>query len=411
MKSVLYIIGFDASTPAVDKIQKYLALSVAAVVSKRLYEQLKTRLPQKQLPSVIPIVPLPQCIDSIKQSLHEGSVTVLTSGDPLFFGIGRKLIESFPDTDIRIHPALSSMQMAFSRFCLPWEDAQFISLHGRSSERLAARLLRHPKVFLFTDPKNSPDTIALQLLEECGKEAVSCIIMYVGEHLGSSSERLVKGNIQEIAKGKFANPNVVILLNPRAGHTSNKPEFGLHENEIVHSRGLLTKNEVRAAAVHALRLQRGSVFWDVGAGSGSVGLEVARLFPDVSVFAIEKKREQWQNILANRDRFSAWNMKLIKGEAPDVLEDLPKPDRIFVGGSGGNLSQILERCVNELQDGGIIVVNAVIAKTANIAPGVLYNLGLTVEISKIAVERFAYPEEERVTFNPITMITGKKFQE
>ncbi len=406
--SVLHIIGFDISAPDGVTLRSCLGSSVALVASKRLYEQLKLQFPQDLLPPLIPIVPLQHCIDGIKESLEKGDVTVLASGDPLFFGIGRKLTQSFPGSDIRIHPALSSMQLAFARFNIPWDDARFVSLHGRSNTLLAARLLPYPKVFVLTDPQNSPSDIAGQLLAECGEEQTSGMIIHVGEQLGSNSERLSTGTISEIAAKRFTDPNVMILLNPLAGVITKNPGFGLQEKEIVHSRGLITKNEVRAAAIHALRLPQKAVLWDVGAGSGSVGLEAARLFPGLHVLAIEKEKEQWQNIEANRKRFSAWNVELIKGEAPEALQQLPPPARIFVGGSGGNLRQILEFCTEKLLPGGIIVVNAVIAGTAKLAPEILYRSGLAVEIREITVQRFSYPEEETQQFNPIKIIVGKK---
>jgi precorrin-6Y C5,15-methyltransferase (decarboxylating) len=333
---------------------------------------------------------------------------VLTSGDPLFFGIGRKLTESFPDIDICIHPALSSMQLAFARFNLPWDDARWISLHGRNSINLAAQIFFYPKVFLLTDPQNSPSAIAAQLLAECGKKTTADIIIYVAEQLGSSAERLISGSVKEIAAGNFADPNVMIVLNPQAEQMNKQPVFGLQEKEIVHSRGLLTKNEVRAAAIHALRLPRKAVVWDVGAGSGSVGLEAARLFPDLLVLAIEKEKEQWYNIEANRQKYSCWNMEIVRGEAPEALQKLPLPDRIFVGGSGGNLQQILKFCTKSLRPGGIIVVNAVIEKTAKQAPEILHSSGLEVEISEIAVQRFSYPQDNKQQFNPIKIIVGEK---
>ncbi|HIP38635.1 MAG TPA: precorrin-6y C5,15-methyltransferase (decarboxylating) subunit CbiE [Desulfocapsa sulfexigens] len=408
MASVIHIIGFDLLNPDIAGLQTSLSSSVALVASKRLYEKLQLEFPQDQLPPLLSIVPLSHCITAIQGALAKGDVTVLASGDPLFYGIARKILQAFPDSDIRITPALSSMQLAFARFNIPWDDARFVSLHGRNSEQIAAQLLCHPKVFLLTDPQNSPNKIAGRLLAECGEEETSDIFIYVAEHLGSSAERLFSGNIKETASGSFADPNVMILLNPAFNKIEAYPKFGLQEKEIVHSRGLLTKNEVRAAVIHALRLSGKSVLWDVGAGSGSVGLEAACLFPDMQVLSIEKDKEQWRNIEANRKRFSAWNMELIRGQAPEALQNLPSPARVFVGGSGGNLEQILEACTDYLLPGGIIVVNAVIEKTAKLAPEILYNLGLNVELKKIAVQRFSYPANEKQEFNPIKIIVGQK---
>jgi precorrin-6Y C5,15-methyltransferase (decarboxylating) len=325
----------------------------------------------------------------------------------MFFGIGRKLTQSFPDQKIVVYPVLSSMQLAFARFNIPWDDTVFVSLHGRSNRALAVRLLNHAKTFILTDPVNSPDSIARKLLAECGEKAVSDFKIYVAEHLGFDSERLFSGNLTQIASQKFADPNVMIFTNFVA-EMLPYPSFGLQEHEICHSRGLLTKNEVRAAAIHALRLPQKGIFWDVGAGSGSVGLEAARLFPELQVLAIEKKDEQWQNITANKNKFAVWNLSIIQGEAPVALQHLDKPDRVFIGGSGGNLKEILECCTEKLEENGIIVVNAVISTTAKIAPEILHILGFDVEIREIAVQRYSYPKGEIKKFNPIKIIVGQK---
>ena len=186
------------------------------------------------------------------------------------------------------------------------------------------------------------------------------------------------------------------------------PVFGLEEREISHSRGLITKNEVRAAVIHALRLPRQGVFWDIGAGSGSVSVEAARLSADLQVFAIEKNAEQLDHIRHNRETFCSANIEVIAGEAPEALAQLPDPDRVFVGGSGGNLARILAAAAGRLKDGGSIVVNAVLAKTGEEAPGRLCSLGLAVEISRITVERQRYPALEINRFNPISLIVGRK---
>ena len=407
MASVLHLIGFDSLAQDSPVLLKALRSSVALAASSRLYREVTAMFPEERFPSHIPIVPLEKGLQQIENALLDGNVTVLASGDPLFFGIGRKLTNVFPEVEMQITPALSSMQLAFSRFQIPWDDARFVSLHGRSAGKLAAALLRWPKVFILTDRKNSPDRIAHQLLAECGKENSAEIEIHVGENLGFETERLVSGKLEEIAASSFADPNVMILVN-RAGSLGDGPRFGLQESEICHSRGLITKNEVRAASIHSLRLPSSGILWDVGAGSGSVGLEVARLFPGVRVLAIEKEEVQWRNIVNNRKQFAAWNLELVKGVAPEALQELPDPTRVFIGGSGGNLKQILDRCVARLLPGGIIVVNAVIEKTARQAPQILYGHGLDVEIRELSVQRFNYPEREPLQYNPIKIIVGNK---
>ena len=384
--------------------------SVAIVASKRLYKSMLATVAADALPPLIPLLPLQKSLEKIEAALRTGDVTFLASGDPLFYGIGRKLKEVLPKQNIVFHPALSSMQLCFARFGIPWDDARVVSLHGRHETLLAAKLLGSPKVFVFTDPKHSPDAIAKQLLGECSTADTANTTVYVAEKIGKLSERLFQGSLKETAAEEFCEPNVMILQNAQESTVPLEP-FGLSEDVIQHSRGLITKSEVRAVVIHSLSLPETGVLWDVGAGSGSVGLECARLFPNLHVQAVEKKEEEWQNIEANRKRYRSWNLQLIKGDAPSALEALPQPDRIFVGGSGGNLESILEYCAGKLPPGGRIVVNAVIAKTAELAPKVLHTSGLDVEIKTVVVGRRTYPHGDKQQFNSIDIIVAKKVRQ
>jgi precorrin-6Y C5,15-methyltransferase (decarboxylating) len=150
------------------------------------------------------------------------------------------------------------------------------------------------------------------------------------------------------------------------------------------------------------------VFWDVGAGSGSVSLEAARMFPQLRIFAVEAKAEQIGNILANKRKFGASTLTVIHGNAPEVLDNLPDPDRIFVGGSGGDLQDILEKGSGRLRPGGILVVNGVIDKTRLAAPEIMYRSGLTVSLATVRVSRCGYPDNQSVELNTITIISGHK---
>ena len=405
MTTVLHVRGVAEHRGKTSLRITDFAGSAALLASKRLYKSLLATVDSDNLPPLIPLVPFAKSMDTIKEVLQHGDVTVLASGDPLFYGIGRKLMELFPEQEIQFHPALSSLQLCFARFGIAWDDAEIVSLHGRDVALLAGKLLRPAKVFVFTDPLNSPDRIAERLLQECGMLACQNTTVHVAENLGSLSEQLFKGSVEETVTRAFQDPNVMILLTPETSSSVSYP-FGLTEENIVHSRGLITKNEVRATVIHSLSLPKSGVLWDVGAGSGAVGLECARLFPALHVAAVEKKEEQWQNVEANRKKFRAWNLQLIKGAAPEALKELPDPDRIFIVGSGGNLEKILEDCAERLLPGGRIVVNAVISKTAELAPKVLYSQGFQVEIKTVSVGRKNYPHGEKQMFNSIDIIVA-----
>lgn len=358
---------------------------------------------------LIEVTPVAAMLASVEKALEQGDVAVLASGDPLLYGIGRRLIDHFGAERIRVHPALSAMQQACARFVVPWDDLVLISLHGRSGQTMAAQVLRHSKVMLFTDADNSPSRIAaslLQSLRACDDEMrIGAIRIRVAENLGLADERLTCGSLEDIAGRTFSPLNIMLIEQPQQQAAFT---FGLGEHEISHSRGLITKDEVRAATLHRLRLPVTGVLWDIGGGSGSISLEAARLNPGLAIEIIEKKLEEQANIRANIRCYGAYNIHLTSGEAPEALAGLPAPDRVFVGGSGRRLEAILETAASRLADQGRIVVNAVLAQTEALAIDCLARLGLQVTSSTLAVTRRRYPGGEPQPFNPITLITGDK---
>ncbi len=360
---------------------------------------------------IVSIAPVARALAAVEAGLNQGDVAVLASGDPLFFGIGRTLIERFGRERLVVRPALSSLQVACSRFREPWDDVSCLSLHGRNGAELIPRLMVHDKVFCFTDRDNSPDRVARALLDGCGAtddgDLADGYRVWVAENLGGADERLTEGTLAEIAAREFGDLNVMLLKRP-ARPAAADVVFGLGEAEIHHSRGLITKDEVRAATLHALRLPRRGVLWDVGAGSGSVGLEAARLCPGLRVYAVERQPEELANLRANRRQHGVYNLTVVAGEAPAVLAGLPRPDRVFVGGSGGHLAEIIAFAAARLTGDGRLVVNGVTARTRGEAPALLHAQGLAVAISDIAVQRRSYPQEETTTMNSIAIMVGER---
>jgi len=404
----VHLIGVESSGVFSESIIDLIRNCRALVLSKQHQALLSPLLDDLSAARLIPIAPVQDALKQAARELTHGDVVMLASGDPLFFGIGRTLLHFFGPARIVIRPALSSMQLAFARFKIPWDDAGFLSLHGRETKNLAASILTHDKVFLFTDRHSSPDRIAGSLLTECGSGINAEYVIHVAENIGMADERLHTGTLSEIAKLCFGPLNVMILMKTKASPASMAPCFGLSEDEITHSRGLITKNEVRAASLHALCLPRQGVLWDVGAGSGAVGLEAARLFPELQVFAVEREEEQITNIQKNRKEFQAWNLQVLHGSAPDALAGLPAPDRVFIGGSSGQLRTIIEHAAERLTPGGRMVVNAVLEKTAQEAPQYLHANGLQVTLSEINITRSCYPDQGSQVMHPITIIVGRK---
>lgn len=356
-----------------------------------------------------PITPLSEAVEKIKNLVARENVALLASGDPLFFGIGKMLLRELPKETLSFIPALSAAQRACALFRVPWDDAKVVSLHGRKSAHLPTLLLTSPKTLAFTDATNSPDSIATQLtryLESIGDtDLLSRITVLVAEDIGLETENVFQGTLTACQTRQFAKLNIMCLLTPLQQPPSCV--LGLTEEKIHHSRGLITKNEVRAATLHHLQLPRTGTLWDIGAGSGSVSIEAARLAPELSVYSVDQKSEEMTNIRNNIIRYQCYNVTPIHGRAPEALEPLPQPDRIFIGGSGGSLRTLIHFCALVLKPEGRIIINGVLPKTIEEAQRFLEENGFFYTVSTLAVRRWDNKGQAR-TFNPITIIAGQR---
>lgn len=350
---------------------------------------------------------------------HPSFITLLGSGDPLFFGIGRRAVEEFGCGQVEIIPDLSSVQLAFARISEPWDNAFLMSVHGGPDPAkrrklpwgigdIPSLLLRHGKLAVLTDRVNNPAKIAQALLEADLPDG-SAPVIHVCERLGYPDERVVTGSPREIAQATFADPNVVILVLKHPETVGSLIRLGITEEEIAHSAGLITKDEVRAVILHKLALPSRGVLWDIGSGSGSVSLEAAGICPDLAVCAVERDKDQFAHIRGNRRRHGRLNIRPVLGEAPEALAGLPEPDRVFVGGSGGRLGEIIEEAGRRMP-AGIIVVAAVTVETFTQAVAFLEEAGFRPEISQIAVSRSKQLAGQRLMSaqNPVFVIKGAR---
>ncbi|MDH4163226.1 MAG: precorrin-6y C5,15-methyltransferase (decarboxylating) subunit CbiE [Nitrospirota bacterium] len=370
---------------------------------------------------------VPETIAFIRDKLsagnnEPGAVVLLASGDPFFFGIGRRMIEEFGSDRVEVLPDLSSMQVAFSRVNLPWDDAFCISVHGGPDiakrrklpyevDDIPRLLERFGKLAVLTDKQNNPSQIA-RVLHSSLRTSHSALLMHVCEKLGYPEERVWSGTVEQAVAMQFADPNVVILQRQETsdkGQKTGNARFGLKEQELSHSRGLITKDEVRAVSIHKLRLPEQGVLWDIGAGSGSVSIEAARMVPGLKVIAVERDDEQIGHLKANRASCGIRNYDIVRGTAPDALSGLAAPDRVFIGGSGGNLSDIV-RYIQEKMTSGIIVINAATLETLQEALASLEACGYSAEVSEISVSRSKPVAGKRLmsALNPIYIVTGVK---
>jgi precorrin-6B C5,15-methyltransferase / cobalt-precorrin-6B C5,C15-methyltransferase len=278
---------------------------------------------------------------------ERGGVCVLASGDPGFFGIVRVLAERFGPARLDVHPAPSSVSFAFARLGLPWDDAAVISAHGRPLAEAARRAVEHPKAAVLVAPDAPPEALGRELraLDAPHRHAAVC------SRLGEPDERVDVLTLEELAAGSFDPMSVVVLLD--GGGVAEAPtlEWGRSERGFAARDGLVTKAEVRAVALGKLALPAAGVIWDVGAGSGSVAIEIAAIAPQSRVIAIERDDEDVRRIEANA-RAHGVTIEVVPGEAPGALDPLPDPDRVFVGGGG---TAVLDTVLARLRPGGRVV--------------------------------------------------------
>ena len=304
--------------------------------------------------------PLHALLDRIEAFVDRGqAVVVLASGDPGFFGIMRLVGERFGTDRVRVHPAPSSVAMAFGRIGVNWDDAVVVSAHGRPADAAVEAIGRFAKVAVLTSPQSPPELIG-SLAVEAGCPARS---VAVATRLGETGESLTVTDLDGLAAGAFDPMSVVIFLDPSpsaAPAAGATVEWGIPEQEFDHRGGLITKSEVRAVALGKLALPRQGVLWDVGAGSGSVGIECARLSPRLRVIAVERNEDDAERIRANAKRHGV-AIEVIVGAAPESLVGLPVPDRVFVGGGG---MEVVRAAFDALKPGGTLVATHVLVDRA-----------------------------------------------
>lgn len=289
-------------------------------------------------------------------------IVILVAGDPLFYGWGKLLIAQVPAEKLTFHPHLSSVQLAFNRLQIPWQDAHFVGSQGLYFEELTAKLkLGVEKIAVLADEIHTPATLA-NLVKAL--DLPTRYEFWVCENLGSAQERVGLRSLSALLGESFAPLSVVVMLRespPRAEtlDLEKLPLLGIPDAAFIgcgDKPGLTVEREVRVLVLAQLALQPGQVVWDVGAGNGSVSIEIARLFPQSEVYAIEKTVFGTSAIEFNYGRFGLQNVFSIYGTAPEILHRLRPPHRIFIGGSGGGLTKILGVCALRLLPGGSIVL-------------------------------------------------------
>ena len=327
---------------------------------------------------------LSQVPEWIRAAQAEGRrVVVLATGDPLCHGIAAYLASRLCIEAIEVMPNVSTLQLACARLGLPWQDMKFSSVHSKDAGdwvpgsppnhglyALLRDIRQHDRLAVLTSPDNTPDRIAGMLIAEGLADEVE---MAVAERLCQPEERIVSGmSLSAAAQMPFADPNVVLLWRTRL--RAPQVLLGLPDASFEQrhpEKGLITKHEVRAVSLARLQLRADSVVWDIGAGSGAVGLEAARLCRNGHVYAIEKNADDAAIVQRNRLAMGISNHTLLHGKAPEGLQAWADPDAVFVGGSGGELAELIALILKRLQPQGWLVMNFVTIENLGVAVATL----------------------------------------
>lgn len=351
--SVVGVIGGEVFGPAA---RSAVATADVLIGSPRHLAWFDGRTAGERIDLVGPLAPL---IERIAAHRDAGMrVCVLSSGDPGFFGITRLLSERFGAPGLQVLPAPSSVSLAWAAAGMTWDDADVVSAHGRPLAAAVEAAIRSTKVAVLTAPSNPPEALGKELLASgCGPRRV-----VVASRLGETDERIERTDLDGLAAGQHDPMSVVLLVADSAGVDEPRLSWGRSEDGFAHRSGMITKSEVRAVVLGKLQLPRTGVLWDVGAGSGSVGIEAATIAPALRVYAVERAADDAPNIAVNAQQAGVdANIDVVVGTAPATLDGLPDPDRVFVGGGG---LDVVDACWQRLRPGGVLVATFVVLDRA-----------------------------------------------
>ena len=344
----------------------------------------------------------PDEVAELLQTSGAENAVLVYSGDTGFYSGASSMMEKLEALGVRarVLPGLSSIQLLAAALGRPWQGWNLVSAHGRTCDPVAECMQGRPTFFL-TGGSEDPATLCAQL----AAEGFGDVQGVVGQCLGTPEEKIFRGSVKELAAGRFNSLSVLLV---EAAEVLPRRAPGLPDEAFERGDVPMTKQEVRAAVLAKLAVRPEDILWDVGAGTGSVSVELALAAPRGRVYAVECRPEGCALIKANREKFRTRNLVLVEGLAPAALSDLPAPDAVFIGGSKGSLAAIVDAALDKNPD-ACICVSAIALESLSAAVAALTAKGRTVQVSQIAVSRARAVGGLHLMMaqNPIYLITGE----
>ena len=318
-------------------------------------------------------------VEYIKAHPEYRTVAIALSGDVGFYSGAKKLVDLL-EGNVEVICGISSVVYFMAKIGLSWDDAKIVSAHGRKCNLVS--LIRHnPKVFSILGTEDGVASLAKKLVYY----GMGDVILYVGENLSYENEKIFHDKAENLTEYRGDALSVVTAYNEEA--TPLSAVHGIRDEEFLRGKAPMTKEEVRTVSLSKLQLPKDAICYDVGAGTGSLSVEMALRAFDGEVYAIEKKDEAADLILENKMKFAADNLEVIKGEAPEALKSLPAPTHVFIGGSSGNLSQIVDLLMEKNPEVRI-VINCITLETVGEVLQVIKNQQFTeTDIVQIGAAR------------------------
>ncbi len=419
----IHVIGIDTSSVESFFEAKKKIIFKAERISgpQRILDSFKTWLKDKNIENhkfeFIATDRLNGFIDQLKKG--EKKTIIFSGGDPLWFGIGRLLIQNFPLSELYFEPAATSFQLAFSRLGKPWQNTQWISLHGRDPLPFENAIKKLPSsLVVLTDSNRGGAKEVYQLLYSLRLEGK--YDFWTFERLGYQNERIIQINSIEDFPSDIDPLHLVILFEKGDQLIKSKdlPLFGIDDSVFLQNPdcpGLMTKREVRVQLLAELNLPKQGIIWDIGSGVGSIGLEALRISPNLKLVSIDKRIGSKSIIKENSKRTGVIPSLIIEDEVLNIFKEkkitpsLLHPDRVIIGGGGSNSHLIVEEVLKLINSPCIIVIPLISLKSISKLESILRPKVDKLSISQHQSYRgVSIGEDIRLSpLNPVFILKGE----
>lgn len=357
-------VGMGSQASLTKEVEHAINEADIILGAKRMIDAYEPRLEKKPYYMASDIIPYLKKLQSDDTFYEDKNVVILFSGDSGFYSGCQSLYRSLRaetesgalNADISIMPGISSMAYLAACTGESYQDAKICSIHGRKQANLADIIRHNSKTFMLMSGVNDVNSLG-QLLLDAGLN--QCIVI-AGYELSYETQEIMTLTPIECVELKKEGLYTCLIKNPNAG--DRRLTHGKADSEFIRDKVPMTKEEVREVSICKLRLTDKALVYDIGSGTGSIAMEMAGLSPDLKVYAIERKPEAVALIKKNKEKFKLDNIEVIEAEAPEGLDELPKPTHVFIGGSGGNLNEILNTLYS-MNDSMRIVITAVSLET------------------------------------------------